>query len=269
MNRKKILWIVILALCLLPVFGVQAQDSSAGFVPGNIWYSPNPFEEGDKIKIYTVLFNPDAREFSGTVIFFDKTTFLGKKDFKVEPRSVQDISIDWTVNIGEHVIFAKIENAKFLLSTGKYEEVYLSGNQTEESIRNIKKKIVSSSGENIVDNLKAEIVNTGSSSIANISKLVKEETPSIIANPIIGVINSLEELRGNIGNSSQDNKDEIRRDLKENTEEKESKLATPFKYVKLFFFALVSLIFNQKIIFYLLLGVITFYILRYIWRLVF
>jgi len=163
MTRKKILWLVILLLCLLPVFKIQAQDSNAGFVPGNIWYSPDPFEEGDKIKIYTVLFNPDAREFSGTVIFFDKTTFLGKKDFKVGARSVLDVSIDWTVSVGEHVIFAKIENAKFLISAGKYEEVYLLGNQTEESERTVKKKIITqASQENVVGNLKEDIVNTGS-----------------------------------------------------------------------------------------------------------
>ena len=58
---------------------ILAQSSNTGFVPGNIWYSKDPFEEGDKVKIYTFIFNPDSRELSGTVIFFDKTVLLGKK----------------------------------------------------------------------------------------------------------------------------------------------------------------------------------------------
>jgi len=272
MIRKKILLIAILILCLLPIFKTQAQDSNAGFVPGNIWYSQDPFEEGDKIKIYTVLFNPDSREFSGTVIFFDKTTFLGKKDFKVVPRSVQDISIDWTVNVGEHIIFAKIENAKFLVSPGKYEEVYLSGNQTEESKRTVKKKIIpQSSSDGIINNLKGEILDASSGSIENIGNLVKENTPDIIAQPIISTVNSLEDFRDKVGSLSVENKETIKKELKYNKEnlEDNNKLETPFKYIKLFFLTLASFIFNQKIIFYILLLSLVFFLLRYIWRLIF
>lgn len=267
--KKFYLTLIVLTCLLLPVLKTQAQSSNAGFVPGNIWYSVDPFEEGDKIKIYTVLFNPDSRQFSGTVIFFDKTTFLGKKDFKVEARSVQDISIDWTVNVGDHTIFAKIENAKFLISLGKYEEVYLSGNQTEESKRTVKKKLVSStSSDNIISNLKGEIINTSSKSVEDIGKLVEDNTPNIIAKPVISVVNSLEDLRDKIGISSQDSKVEIKKDLKSEDKDK-GKLDTPFNYIKLFFFTLVSFIFNHKIIFYLLSLAILFYIARYIWRLIF
>ncbi|PIR68603.1 hypothetical protein COU49_00045 [Candidatus Nomurabacteria bacterium CG10_big_fil_rev_8_21_14_0_10_35_16] len=272
MVLKRIGIVLFLIFFLLPNHNLQAQDSNAGFVPGNIWYSQDPFEEGDKIKIYTVLFNPDSREFSGTVIFFDKTTFLGKKDFKVAPRSVQDISIDWTVNVGEHIIFAKIENAKFLVSPGKYEEVYLSGNQTEESKRTVKKKItISTTSENIVNNLKGEILDASSGSIENIGNTVKENTPDIIAQPIISTVNSLEDFRNKVGGLSVENKETIKKELQYNKENPEdnNKLETPFRYIKLFFFTLTSFIFNQKIIFYFLIVIILFYILRYIWRLIF
>ena len=92
----------------------------AGFVNSNIWYSQDNFTEGDKIKIYTVIFNPDSRQFSGTVSFFDKTVLLGKKNFSISGNGVNNVSIDWTVIAGDHTIFAKIENSKFLISDGKY-----------------------------------------------------------------------------------------------------------------------------------------------------
>src|SRR3989338_6753006 len=131
MALKKIGTILFLIFSLLPIQKIFAQDSNTGFVSGNIWYSQDPFEEGDKIKIYTFIFNPDNRELFGTVIFFDKTILLGKKDFTIPAKTANDISIDWTVTVGDHTIFAKIENAKFLVSKGKYEEVYLAENETE------------------------------------------------------------------------------------------------------------------------------------------
>ena len=272
---KRFYIILLFVLFLLPNSAVHAQTSNAGFVPGNIWYSVDPFEEGDKIKIYTVLFNPDQREFSGTVIFFDKATFLGKKDFIVGARGVKDISIDWTAAIGDHVIFAKIENAKFLISAGKYEDVYLSGNQTEESKRTVNKKIIPNTI--IGDNLKEGILETSSKSIENLGKLIEEKTPDIIAKSIVISSNTIENFRENIGSFAKDNKEETKKELDEiksgktdeGTATKTDKFVRPFKYIKLFLLSLVSFIFNNKLIFYGLSVLAIFFLLRYIWRLIF
>ena len=51
MVLKRIGIVLFLIFFLLPNHNLRAQDSNAGFVPGNIWYSQDPFEEGDKIKI--------------------------------------------------------------------------------------------------------------------------------------------------------------------------------------------------------------------------
>lgn len=263
---KKTFWILILFFCLIPFYKTSAQSSNAGFVPGNIWYSKDPFEEGDKIKIYTVLFNPDTREFSGTVIFFDKTIFLGKKDFIVAPRAVKDVSIDWAVAVGDHNIFAKIENAKFLVSPGKYEEVYLSGNQTEESKRTVSKKIAVNT-----EKVAEALLDKSSQSIENLGKTIEEKTPSLISRPVVASAETIESFRENIRETSQENKETIKLELAKKKEgtEKEGKLTTPFRYVKLFFWSLISFLFNNKIIFYGVSATVIFFALRYFWRLVF
>src|ERR1035437_2096929 len=102
MFKKYILILSFLILILFPLYKISAQTSNVGFIPANIWYSKDPFEEGDKIKIYTLVFNPDSRELSGTVLFFDDTVFLGKQDFVVPAKGVKTISIDWTVIAGDH-----------------------------------------------------------------------------------------------------------------------------------------------------------------------
>lgn len=251
---------------------ILAQSSNTGFVSGNIWYSKDPFDEGDKIKIYTFVFNPDNRELSGTVIFFDKTVLLGKKDFTVSAKSANDISVDWTVTAGDHTIFGKIENAKFLISAGKYQEVYLAENETEKSSRTVSKKIVS------------KTTDTTGTSVSDIAKTIQEKTPDFIIKPITSSVDILETFREDLNTSSENKKEELKNEIKEldnpNLTVKLSKDNTtiktdtnsflkPFKYIQIFFLTIFSFIVSNKILFYGLILVILFFILRFIWKKIF
>lgn len=261
---KKIgLYIILIAALLLPQFFVLAQD--AGFVPSDIWYSKDPFQEGDKIKIYTVLFNPDTREFSGTVRFFDRETLLGKKDFKVGAKQIKDISIDWTVTAGSHAIYAKIENAKFLVSTGKYEPADLSETQTDESKRTVSRKITTADKEGETGGDDEGPFKT----IENLEEFIAEKTPSIVAKPIIAAASGVEGFRTSVGESSKASQEMISAQLKQEPEKNAARLDRPIKHIKVFFLRLVSLVFNNKVIFYGLSLVLLFFILRLIWRRIF
>lgn len=258
MNMKKfaiILFLLGFVLFSIPPVKTQAQATNAGFVPGNIWYSKDPLEERDKIKIYTLIFNPDARELSGTVIFFDQSVFLGKKDFIAPAKGVKDVSIDWTVTVGEHKIFGKIENAKFLISKGKYEEVYLVENKTEESTRTVNKKIIVDPGGKSESQLE---------SIKNIGKIIEEKTPEFITKPIISTTSTIEKFRADIGAASASKKAEVQDQIKVLGDVEENKFLKPFKYVELFLFSLFSFIFNNKFIFYVILVFAISFLLRYI-----
>ncbi|HAS80573.1 MAG: hypothetical protein UR25_C0002G0099 [Candidatus Nomurabacteria bacterium GW2011_GWE1_32_28] len=281
MTLKKLGLILFLIFSFLPLQKIFAENLNVGFVPGNIWYSKDPFEEKDKIKIYTFIYNSDERELSGTIVFFDKTTLLGKKDFILSPKTAGDVSIDWTVTAGDHTIFGKIENAKFLISEGKYEEVFLAENQTEKSSRTISKKIFS---EQINTNLISNISDTISNSASDLKNIVENKTPDFITEPIISSTNILEEFRQNTNITSDLKKEEIKKEIEalDNTKTLvNSKIKTnsktiipdsvlkPFKYVELFFFTIFSFIFNNKILFYGILFILIFIILRFIWRKIF
>ena len=269
MNFKKIGIVLFLIFSIIPINKINAQTPNTGFVSGNIWYSKDPFEEGDKIKIYTFVFNPDAKTLSGTVIFFDKTVLLGKKDFTIPAKGADDIFIDWTATAGDHMIFGKIENAKFLISKGKYEEVYLTENETEKSSRTVSKKIISKQPD-----INTE---TAGTSISTIKKIIEEKTPDFITKPIVATANKLEDFRINANITGENKKEEIKNEIKaletakttpkENA--KTSPLLKPFKYVELFALSIFAFIFNNKIIFYGLLAIIVFFILRFIWKKIF
>lgn len=290
MTFKKVGVVLFLMFSLIPFRNAFAQVPNVGFIPANIWYSKDPFVEGDKIKIYTLVYNPDVRELSCTVIFFDSTTLLGTKDIKIAAKSVKDVSIDWTVTAGDHTIFAKIENAKFLISTGKYEEVYLAENKTEESKRSISKKIVAGLPDNIINSI------TDSAVVSNVKELVKNNTPAFVTSAIDLTVSSLENIRTSADTSLTDTKEVVQKQIdtlnatKINTEKdisldgttkvetvKEKLKSTettnlvlkPFKYVELFFLTIFSFIFKNALIFYSLLAIVLFLIIRFIWRLIF
>ena len=272
---KKIILILILIFTILP-FNKTFGATNAGFVPANIWYSKDPFEDGDKIKIYTLVFNPDLRELSGNVIFFDNTVFLGKKDFTIPAKSVKDISIDWKVEAGEHTIFAKIENAKFLISSGKYEDVYLAENETEKSKNTVSKKII----PKISDlNTVAKITDLFTPNLNKAENLIIKNTPDYIKEPVINATNSVEIFRQDMGIKSQNKKTEIQNELKNsNTNTKnnitsktqnkteDNKLLKPLKYIELFFYTMLSFVLNNKFVFYILIVIIIFLIIKFIWH---
>lgn len=272
---KKIGIILFLIFSLLPINKIFAQVSNTGFVSSSIWYSKDSFEEGDKIKIYTFVFNPDSRELSGTVIFFDKTILLGKKDFLISGKGADDISIDWTVTAGDHNIFAKIENAKFLISKGKYEEVYLAENETEKSSLSISKKINSNTtteepNSSITDNL-------GSTSISDIKKVIEEKTPDFITEPVISATNILEKFRLNTSIAGEAKKEEVKKEIKtlsvapikSNKKTISNQILKPFKYVELFFLSIFLFILDSKILFYGILIFFLFFVLRFVWNKIF
>jgi hypothetical protein len=291
---KKYKAFIILILFLSPLFTVFAQIENVGIIPSNIWYSKDPFEEKDKIKIYTVVYNPDKRELSGTVIFFDNNVFLGKKDFSIPPKSTKDVSVDWTVSIGEHLIFAKIENAKFLISEGKYEEIYIPENKTVESKRTVSKKIdLKDAGGDLLNSINE------SNAVSNIKELVKNNTPPFVTEAIDATIFVLESTRESANSFSNDKKDQVKKEIeilneirsnptkgdisegennknivmkeKLNWMKKENVLniIRPLKYIELFILSLFSFIFEHKILFYCLLFIILFSTLRFVWRLIF
>lgn len=261
--KKYILAIVALAILVLPQFSLFAQN--AGFVPGDIWYSKDPFEEGDKIKIYTVLFNPDIRDFTGTVRFFDKNTLLGKKNFKIPPKQIKDISIDWTVTVGKHEIYAEIQNAEYISTSGKTEKITLSATKTEESERTVSKKIVAKESEG-----EGGENDSPYQAIERLEEFIADKTPDLIANPVVAAATGIEGFRTSVGENSTMQKAKIAEELKnDKPSESEARLNRPMKHIKSFFHTLVSLIFNNAIVFYGLILVILFFIGKFMWRRIF
>lgn len=285
MIKKYIGILMFFTFLLIPSYFALAQTSSAGFIPGNIWYSKDPFQEGDKIKIYTLIFNPDNRQLSGTVFFFNKTTFLGNKDFTATGKGLKDISIDWTATAGDNVIFAQIQNAKFLNSNNTYEDASLSETKTSESKRSVSKKITTTTNTNNIS-VNTEKDNIATDTISSVQNFITENTPEVVAKTIDTTTTKLETFRKDLSVSSTNKKEEVKKEIKNiekianTSSSKDTKVAgssasnqgvflKPFKYTELFALSLFSTVFNNKYIFYGLIVLVIFFIVRFVIKKIF
>jgi hypothetical protein len=287
-KKQYIKIVIFLLVFLIPFYFNTAGTSAAGFIPGNIWYSKESLSEGEKIKVYTMIYNNDSRKLSGTVFFFNKTTFLGNKDFVVEGNGLRDVSIDWTVTAGENLIFGQIQNAKFLNSNNTYENASLSGTKTLESKNTISKKINLITETNQEEGVsQGSIINTIVPSVEN---FIKENTPEIVSEKIEEATNKVEEFRKNVAIISEEKKEEVSREIKNIENSKTASISElkeraneggkldainketflkPFKYTELFALSLFSGIFNNKYIFYGLIVLIIFFVLRFVVKKIF
>lgn len=277
MNLKKLGIIIFLIFALVPAGKIFAQTTTnAGFIPGNIWYSKDPFQEGDKIKIYTLIFNPDTRKFSGTVNFFDNNTLLGTKNFTVAATSTEDIFINWTVTAGNHEIYGQIENAKFLTSSGTYVDASLTQNETGKSSRTVTAKVVAQNINNGINTVDGTF-NNALNSIQNIGNTAKNILPSNVSQLVTTVTNTLDGFRENLGTTVQNAQKQTQTNINNLNSTKTSSTNTinssafqgPFYYVELCFLTILAAILKYKILFYGIIVVVALVVLRFIWNLIF
>ena len=103
------------------------------------------------------------------------------------------------------------------------------------------------------DTTDSKIYSSGLELIKNIGKLVEKNTPDFIAKSIIRVINKVEKLR---------------LDMDLALKNKKQAAQSENKKIELFFFSLLSFVFNNKLIFYGVLIAVILMVLRYIWNLI-
>lgn len=106
---------LILILLFFPILLMATIENidDAGFVPGPIWFSKYPVFVGDKVKIYTALYNNSDYKISGEIYFLNNKNEIGVVNFEMMANSgAKNISIDWIASQGEIEIEAEIKNVK-------------------------------------------------------------------------------------------------------------------------------------------------------------
>ena len=275
---KKILIIIFSVAILIFPASLSAQEKieNVGFMPGNIWYSKDPFFAGDNISIYTIVFNSGTDEFSGTVLFYDSDKLLGKVPISLGANGqFKSVSIEWKALPGYHKIFAVIKTPK-LIREGISSPVIIGNEKSDESekfVRSLEKpESATTTVKNFFDE-KAEFA----------KEYAEKNLPAPVSEAISKVSSLLESVREEGKLWGDERRVELNEKIKKlNEEEARTKslnkeaytsaldrVEKPLAYVYAFFVGAIAYIFCSKLFFYGGLLAILYFIIRFLKRIFF
>ncbi|MEK7143280.1 MAG: hypothetical protein AAB756_00445 [Patescibacteria group bacterium] len=274
MSKKLLILLFILFFFGSPVTQAEEKIGNAGFTPGNIWYSKDPFFAGDVVIVHTMVFNSGLDEISGTVEFYDAVTLLGKIPFNISPGGgFKNVTMEWKVNEGYHKIFALIQAPK-VMRNGVANTITLDYYKTNESERFVKaREAKAESATTTVENYFDEKIN-----------FAKEYADKNLPAPISQTVNAVGAALENVRVASKTWVDKKGADVNKNivklkeAETKESalkekdggitvaSLEKPFNYMYALALSAASSVFDSKLFFYGGLLVLIFFVIRFIKR---
>lgn len=270
---RKLFLYSLLILFLTPVtFIYSAETINSGLIPGQIWYSSEKLVEGQTVNIHTAVWNGEKNPITIKVEFYNKNVILGSREVVVNPLELKNVSIPWKITAGEHVISAKIISSTINI-LGKTEIVNLNQKETKADkhsisvvVRDEKGNVVSSSGF-----VKNQISKTGSK--------INDILPDSVNDNVSNVFAKIEKFRETMSIKLVDNKKKTQTEIDlikirssngdENIKQKENienGIKNPISYIKLVLLTILVLVFTTQFVFYGLLILIIFYILRFIYR---
>lgn len=268
--KKYILLLIVLLSFASSVYA--DAPATTGIIPGQIWYSKDPLVEGDKVLIYTALWNGNTSSLLAIVEFYDKNVVLGTREVTILPNTLADVSVSWQVTSGDHTISAKITSSS-LVNAGKKQSVTLERTLTEEDKTFVPVSIT-----------RASITETAKDTVNKALTSVGSLVPPKIVESVDTNFNSVDSVRNsvatNIDASIKDTKEKIillskqapvptshnTKTVKASESKPLDATEKPIAYIKLFLLSIASFIFGYKIVFYGLIAFIVFLLLRFIYR---
>lgn len=280
--KNKINFFIIVVFFL--TFTKLVFADSSGFIPGQIWYSTSSMEVGDNVDIHTAVWNGESNTVSFKIEFYDHSVILGTKSISVKTKELKDISVPWKITAGNHLISAKIILSQINVN-GKNEDILLDNNTTITDKKNILVKIPSNNsildGDNKITNVLSTEISNSYVSIEdfrknNLSKILDTKNK---AKEEIEILNSSNKNSNSLSNdkidislsdSKIDGDKKIDTNIQSNKIEKTNNTIDgtqkPIAYIRLFLFSFLVFVFSSQVVFYLVLCLLVFYIIRFIYR---
>lgn len=250
----------------------SAETINSGFIPGQIWYSSEKLVEGQNVNIHTAVWNGEKNPVTTKVEFYDKNVILGSREVVISPQELKNISIPWKITAGDHAISAKIISSSINIS-GKKEIVNLNQTETETDKQSVPVTTKDEKGNVISGNdiFKNQINKTGSKINDILPEGVNDNVSNIFAKIENFRVTSSIKLTENKKNTQKEidfmkNEDQGKSENAKQKQNTEDGIKKPIYYIKLVLLTILVLIFTTKIVFYGLLVLIIFYILRFIYR---
>ncbi|KKU81771.1 MAG: hypothetical protein UY07_C0009G0008 [Parcubacteria group bacterium GW2011_GWA1_47_8] len=183
---------------VMPALGATtASVKNAGFAPAIIWYSKDSFFAGDKVRVYTIVFNGSVYTIAGSVEFLDNGKVIDSTNFSLSGGGhVRDVWVDWVPALGSHAISARIVNAIFTDAKGVKQTLALESVESSASER-----VVGQNPNRIIESAKATSSSESGSQIVGAITQAVETVNNAIPVPVkmsvVGSANTVEKFRAN------------------------------------------------------------------------
>lgn len=260
MNKNNLfsLCFVFIAIFILPLnFSFAQVNDNSGFVSDRVWYSKEPLVEGETVNIHTAIWNGEEFTISLTVEFYDKKTILGKRDIVLGARELKNVFIPWKVTKGDHLISAKIVDS-FSLSSNEKTKILLKENSTTPDKKFVSVKILNRQGASAMDSNPDSEKNETEKTNLNFNNIL----PDNIKKPIIDIFYKIDNFRLEKHGKVDILKNEIKQKIDEKDTQDENKSDLIVLYIKFYLLLLLSFILASQLLFYGLIVLMIFYILK-------
>lgn len=240
--------VIFLSIFCLP-FALSAQGFSprTGFVEGAIWFSEESLVLGESVKIYTPVFNGEDSRLTVKVDFVNNSEVFSSKEVLIYPNETKTVSSDWKVDPGSHNIFAKISEA-----TLGEESITLENLNTESIKFSVTQASPGSVSKNPLFSKFSGVLEGEGSLMDKIDRWFK-----------LNFTKSEEWRESSLGKLNE-SRDKLKVEI-QSQRETESK-AKVFSVLHLWILHAIIFIFSVSVVFYLLAVVVSYILLRFIWR---
>jgi hypothetical protein len=157
---KKTFFIILIVFCFTTTKTLAAETQINAGLLKNIWYSKTDVYEGDKLKIFSGIYNQSDTSFSGTAVFYADNEEIFKDNFISKPETLVEVSGSLVASSSRISIKVKISDIKILNSTASstVSSDYLLSSETDSSTISINKKITLEEVKNTVTEVASNIV---------------------------------------------------------------------------------------------------------------
>ncbi len=228
------------------------------FLPDEVWYSEEDLKDGETVGVYAGLWNGTDNLVKTKIEFYDKSTLLGSREVSIESKKLKEVSISWKVAVGEHSISAKITSPKSVID-GKSEDLKIKDSSTKSDRLNISVVVRDDNGEEV----------KATEALDGIVDKAGEKVDEILDEDVKEKINvglsAIEEYRLEKGDQVKELAEEAEEKV-EQIKSEEGQEGLTGAMIKMYFWKVISFVFENKTVFYIVIIVLAFCVLRAIYR---
>ncbi len=256
------------------IAGVGHAYASTGFVGNPIWIYPEFPREGESVTLTALFHNGEVEKLTGTVLFFDNDTLLGKKTLTISPGSVGTAQIVFKMDAGNHVFSATAQGFQEISNTGSTTAYALPLGKAQ-----LPNLFVTKNGSGTGVDAVGLKASAEAGPVLDKVNQIQDKVISAVPEPVASSAESLDAWRASTADDLQksvvqaqknvDDQKKIAADQKKKTGKVSPStqyVDTPFAIVKLFFTRFFLYIFSHGYLFYITFFGAIYFIARFIFN---